>query len=877
MLIINFKNNIPQQNHYSFSVVGNNKSNKIKFVLDRYQDEVNLSEFYAFVKVSADGGDFVDLIPLSHTVVGSEIEIVWELKRKTTQFSIVECQLSFKKTANDEDIIVWQSAIFSIELLKTIKAEQEISDKYPTILEEQEAEIENHEERIEALEQDSGGVKAVDVSLENNELDVALKDKDDEVISHDSVELPFVNKTTSANKVYGTDANGDEKLFDADSFGQVDDVQVNGYSVVVNKVAIIDLTPYATKSEVQAITDLIPAQASTENQLADKNFVNSSIATNTAYFKGTFNVVDDLNLTISATHEQVATALASAVSNPTNNDYVFVSYPDATEPTQFTKFERYKYNSETSAWAFEFELNNSSFTASQWASINSGITAQMVANMTQKNVDETITGKWEFPIGIKIKVGNYYYEFTDDNFGKIGFKRNGQYGIILDGSLVRNLEGVNPKTNNSYNIGASNLYWAEGFINKITDTKGSYDSDNTINSINASDISGGTTFSADQITLLRNGKQTKIKGDFLGMANPTIVSFMANNETTPVWYRGIVVGTNRSIVGYSFGLGYIATIFVNSSGVASLTNDPMICIDSANIKKLKVQDGINKNINNFGLTFPDTTSFTADKEIATKDQIDYIVLKDHTQFGAITGGEAYKMRNGGFIPTFASFNGNQRQSIFIQLTLIAGNQYKATGWFLDASRNTWLFEGTIGGVVEDSTSNITYSNFTETKVVDLATASQLSTKANESVIGDQYDSTQTYAVGDTCIYNNVLYKCTTAITQAEAWDSSHWQATTVAELVADETIITLETTTPVGTTTLSQADLDKFNVIKDLTSKPIYLVFHTTPHNSCKLLINNLSYWDNTVNVYAGIGNINGYFYKVAVYPEDDEIKITLF
>ena len=46
---------------------------------------------------------------------------------------------------------------------------------------------------------------------------------------------------------------------------------------------------------------------------------------------------------------------------------------------------------------------------------------------------------------------------------------------------------------------------------------------------------------------------------------------------------------------------------------------------------------------------------------------------------------------------------------------------------------------------------------------------------------DAYDDTATYSVGDLCIYNNTLYKCTTAITTAEAWNASHWTATSIAD------------------------------------------------------------------------------------------------
>lgn len=111
-----------------------------------------------------------------------------------------------------------------------------------------------------------------------------------------------------------------------------------------------DLTP---------ITEKIPATASAQNQLADKAFVNSSIATATADFKGTF----------------LSLASLQAVAAD-NNDYGYVVSTDADGNTVYN---RYKYNG--SAWVFEYALNNSSFTAAEWAAIQSGITAALVAKL----------------------------------------------------------------------------------------------------------------------------------------------------------------------------------------------------------------------------------------------------------------------------------------------------------------------------------------------------------------------------------------------------------------------------------------------------------------------------------------------------------------
>ena len=112
--------------------------------------------------------------------------------------------------------------------------------------------------------------------------------------------------------------------------------------------------------DIDAIEEMIPAAASSSNQLADKQFVNSSIQTNTAEFKGTFNSLAEL---------QQVTANA--------NDYGYVV---STDSAGNTVYSRYKYK-EGTGWMFEYNLNNSSFTAAEWAAIQSGITALLVSKL----------------------------------------------------------------------------------------------------------------------------------------------------------------------------------------------------------------------------------------------------------------------------------------------------------------------------------------------------------------------------------------------------------------------------------------------------------------------------------------------------------------
>ena len=141
---------------------------------------------------------------------------------------------------------------------------------------------------------------------------------------------------------------------------------------------------------VDTIEGEIPAQASSENQLADKAYVNSSISTNTATYRGSFNLVADLGLSVSATHEQIGTALSGEISTADNNDYAYVQVPTSDEtPSQILKVERYKFNG--TAWAFEYELNNSGFTSAQWAALNSGITSGLVGKLNALPTNDELT------------------------------------------------------------------------------------------------------------------------------------------------------------------------------------------------------------------------------------------------------------------------------------------------------------------------------------------------------------------------------------------------------------------------------------------------------------------------------------------------------
>ena len=136
----------------------------------------------------------------------------------------------------------------------------------------------------------------------------------------------------------------------------------------------------ALSDAIEAILLLIPSAATELNKLVDQNQMNSSISTATATFRGTYNVVTDLELTVDATHEQIVAKLAQVIATADNNDYCYVQVPVSATSTDIRRTERYKFNG--TAWAYEYDLNTSGFTAAQWAAINSGITVALVTKLT---------------------------------------------------------------------------------------------------------------------------------------------------------------------------------------------------------------------------------------------------------------------------------------------------------------------------------------------------------------------------------------------------------------------------------------------------------------------------------------------------------------
>lgn len=138
----------------------------------------------------------------------------------------------------------------------------------------------------------------------------------------------------------------------------------------------LDLTN--TNAAIGAINDKIPAQASSDNKLADKAFVNSSVQTNSAHFRGNWPTWADV-----PTNVNDYPADNFGVKTPGPNDYMVVQ----ADETQDGGTWRYKYTGAwptdgKNGWQPEYEVNETPLTAEQLAALNSGITDTAVAQIT---------------------------------------------------------------------------------------------------------------------------------------------------------------------------------------------------------------------------------------------------------------------------------------------------------------------------------------------------------------------------------------------------------------------------------------------------------------------------------------------------------------
>ena len=156
----------------------------------------------------------------------------------------------------------------------------------------------------------------------------------------------------------------------------IDSTYLNDYA----KTSYVDGKDNEIKGSIKNISDVIPNQATSSNQLADKAFVNSSINNYAAFY-----LTKNANGDAFGTYAELTSATkfwnAGVEKTPTKNDYLVV-LEDETKTTTLgvDPTTRYTYQGEWPTGQFEFQyiVNNTALTQAQVDAINSGITKSIV-------------------------------------------------------------------------------------------------------------------------------------------------------------------------------------------------------------------------------------------------------------------------------------------------------------------------------------------------------------------------------------------------------------------------------------------------------------------------------------------------------------------
>lgn len=180
-------------------------------------------------------------------------------------------------------------------------------------------------------------------------------------------------------------------------------------------MAIIDETLYGIKGKqikdlasriknnagnISNIEAKIPSAASSSNQLADKEYVNDAVSTQSAHFRGSWPTWSQV-----PTDASQYPADDGGIHTPTSNDYMVVAdasgYPTSPDPALEGTW-RFKYAGIWSVngkagWTPEYQVNESPLTPAQVAALDSGITATDVTKLSgiEAGAEVNVQADWD--------------------------------------------------------------------------------------------------------------------------------------------------------------------------------------------------------------------------------------------------------------------------------------------------------------------------------------------------------------------------------------------------------------------------------------------------------------------------------------------------
>ena len=309
-------------------------------------------------------------------------------------------------------------------------------------------------------------------------------------------------------------------------------------------------------SRITSIEDKIPFQASSSNQLADKSFVNSSIQTNTANFRGNWNTWSD----VPSDNVDLYPQDYAGSRIPTVNDYLVVKNASDYTANTLSGTWRFKYGGawETdgkNGWIPEYQVNEEPLTSEQLFAINSGITSDKVSSYDSHLIDtsnpHSVT-KSQVGLGDVINSGDSAIPIEG---GTTKFTTGGAYTELA--KKVDKVEGKGLSTNDFTDTYKNKL---DNIDNVVTDgseniiTSGAvFTAISNISSSNVTGVKGEaeSTYRGGNVNITKSnlGLTTDEMGIKWSDSNIT-----SSDYTSPYYANGVWVIGNRGGVS-SIGLG----------------------------------------------------------------------------------------------------------------------------------------------------------------------------------------------------------------------------------------------------------------------------------------------------------------------------------
>ena len=363
-------------------------------------------------------------------------------------------------------------------------------------------------------------------------------------------------------------------------------VAVTGsYNDLTNKPTINDLTTSAqqaalnsgatstniaqittNQTDISTINSKIPTAATSSNQLADKAFVNSSVANMAANYI-TSDAQGD-NFTTKATLLSGPYYHKGVSYTPTNNDYALVE----SDETKDNATTRYIYDG--AQWAFQYIVNDTPFTQTQLDAINSTITSAKVNNYDTHIADTTIhvtsTDKdnWNNKVDKTTDISKVYATDSSGNQSTLSYSQSNSANSIVQRDVNGQIT-VN-QTPTANNHAASKKYVDDGLSNK-----------------QATLVSGTNIKTVNNQSLLGSGNIDIQGGSSLPDMTDQSGKYLTNNGTDANWsdisYNNL---TNKLTAG--------TDISISNTNVISSTH-PEVYLTQAEYEALVTAGTIDEN------------------------------------------------------------------------------------------------------------------------------------------------------------------------------------------------------------------------------------------------------------------------------------------